>query len=117
MPDGFLEMDPEVVASAGRATAATSTQWAAWAGQAETQLRAAASGAGDSVVTAAFETYVSTWNPKLQSLAGHASTLGGNTVSGANVVDGADADSAALLRQQQATEAANGSWLSRPIEG
>jgi hypothetical protein len=117
MAHGFLDLIPDLVASAGRATASTSTQWAAWAGNAGTQLRSAAFSAGDAVVSAAFEEYLSTWNPQLHALAAQIETLGGNTVSGAGTVDAADADSNTLLGQQMSMENATGSWLNRPIEG
>jgi hypothetical protein len=117
MADGFLDLIPDLVTGAGRATASTSTQWATWAGHAETQLRGAVLSADDAVVSAAFEEYLSTWNPRLQSLAAQVETLGGNTASGAGTVDAADADSTTLLGQQMSMENATGSWLNRPIEG
>lgn len=117
MADVFLDLITDLVTGAGRATASTSTEWAAWANHAETQLRTAASSASDAVVTAAFEDYLSTWNPQLQRLAAQVEALGGNTVSGAGAVEAADADSNTVLGQQMSMENATGSWLNRPIEG
>jgi hypothetical protein len=115
MPDGYLDLDPDVVAAAGRGTAATSTSWAAWASRVETVLRSAAAGASESAVTSAFEGYVSTWNPTMHGLAVEVDALGTNATSAANVITNADGTAtSALGLPGDAVDGAR-SHLSRPI--
>ncbi|GAA1667826.1 hypothetical protein [Fodinicola feengrottensis] len=113
----YYDVHPEPVISAGTNTAATSADWQTWAHQSETALRGAASGAADATVGGAFEDYLSSWNPKLQGIAKQAEAQGVNATSAANVVVGADGQSATLLNQplQQGSELS--STLSRPITG
>ena len=117
MSEGFIDLDPGAVSSAGRNTAATSGEWSSWAGQAEGLLRDAAGGAKESVVSAAFEGYVSTWNPALQGIARQVDAMGTNAASASTVMTGADHDSAGLLGQHGSTVAGQASHLSRPITG
>ncbi len=111
----YLDLKPEAVADSGRRTAATSQDWACWAGRSQAGLRDGAAGALDPVMRGALEEYLSAWNRKIQGLAVSAEALGTNAVSAANTMVGADQQSAAALNQA-ATEAARvGSLLSRPI--
>ncbi|HET8681410.1 MAG TPA: hypothetical protein VFM54_06005 [Micromonosporaceae bacterium] len=117
MADGFLDLFPDLVATAGGQTAATSGQWAAWAGRAETLLRNAAADAREPVVTAAVEDHLSRWNPRMQGLAANADALGTNAASAANVVANADTASAGVLSSDAATAYGAAGQLSRPITG
>lgn len=111
----YLDLDPEAVASSGRATAATATDWAAWAGRAETLLRNVAAGAQQGPVSAAFEEYLSAWNPIMKGVASQADAQGNNATSAANIMTGADTQSAGLLNRTSAEIAATSEHLSRPI--
>ncbi len=111
----YYDVNPDVVATAGNNTAATSGGWQAWGGQADTALRTAATEVQESTVTSAVESYLSIWNPKFQSVAQQVEALGTNTTSASNTVANADADSTTLLDGQGSIFESNGSVLSRPL--
>ncbi|WP_163511864.1 hypothetical protein [Fodinicola acaciae] len=113
----YYDVHPEPVIGAGNNTAATSSDWDSWAHRTETALRSVASGAGDSTVGGAFESYLSSWNPTLKGIAKQAEAQGVNATSAANVVVGADGQSTYVLNQplQQGTQL--NSVLNRPITG
>jgi hypothetical protein len=115
MPESYVDLQPETVTVAGRATAATSTQWSQWAGRTETLLRNAGADAHESVITAAVEEHLATWNPRMKGLATNADALGTNAVSATQVMLGADGTSTTTLNQQEALERRHGSSLRRPI--
>lgn len=117
MADGYFDVYPEAVATAGSRTAATSGGWAAWASQVETLLRNAAADAREPVVTSAIEDHLSRWNPRLQGLAANADALGTNAASAAYVVANADIASAAALSCPADTVYESAEHLSRPITG
>jgi hypothetical protein len=117
MSNSYVDVDTGAVTGAGRATAATSTQWAEWASRSETLLRQAAVDCQEPIVTGALEGHLSEWNPRMQRLAGNADALGTNAVSAAHVMLNADSTSAATLGRQSATEQTVGSHLRRPIAG
>lgn len=111
----YLDVDTDVVASAGRTTAGTSTNWESWAGHVDGQLRNAAAQSNDPVVTAAFENHLSTWNPKIQGMAKNANALGTNATSAANVVTNADSGANAALSTTGTSANGMTSMLRRPI--
>lgn len=111
----FLDVVSDVVATAGRRTAATSTRWQTWAWQVEQKLRDGPAAAHNGVVRTAGEAYVEAWNQRLHRVAVDADELGGNTVSGSNVVANADTESTRLLTTQGAVTAENHSGLLRQI--
>jgi len=115
MPDSYLDVQTDTVASAGRSTADTSSQWAAWASRVETTLRSAAGGASESVVSAALEGYLSAWNPTLQGLATQVAALGTNAASASHVITNADGTATGALADQGSIEQTRASQLSRPI--
>lgn len=110
-----IDLDPVVVTSSGRATAATATDWESWAGRAETLLRTAAAGVQEGQVSTAFEEYLSTWNPIMKGIAVQADAQGGNAASAAAVMTEADAHSAGLLHATSSDVAATSVHISRPI--
>jgi len=111
----FLEVDTDVVATAGRQTAGTSDSWQVWGGQADTALREAATAVSEAVVSAAVQTYAADWNPRIQGLATRVDALGRNTTSASNVVSTSDATSVAYLNTQGGVAESVGSHLSRDI--
>ncbi len=115
MPDGYVELDPDTVATAGTRTAATSEQWASWAGRVENLMRTAAGNAMESVVTTAIEGHLSAWNPRLQRMATNVETVGTNATSASYVMTNADHTSTTALGQQGAQVETTCSALSRPI--
>jgi hypothetical protein len=96
----YIDLDSDLVANSGRATAATSTQWEHWASRTETLLRNAAADSHEPVVNSAFEEHLSQWNPRMKRLASNADALGTNAVSAARTMDGADTFSASMIMQQ-----------------
>jgi hypothetical protein len=115
MPADYLDVDPDVVATAGHSTASTSGDWSAWASQVETQLRSAAASVHEPAVTSALESYLSAWNPRLHGLAANVDALGTNAASAAHVIANADNESATTLGGQGTAALAEGAHLSRPI--
>lgn len=111
----FLDVITDVVTAAGHRTAATSSQWRTWAGQAEETLRAAPAAAHSGVVSAAASGYLEDWNTKLHRVAAEVDALGTNTASASSVVNNADADADGFLRAFGQTAQAEGSQLSRPV--
>lgn len=111
----FLDVGPDQVHTAGRRTAATSTQWRTWAVQAEEALRTGPTGADNAIVSTAGETYVGEWAARLHSVGDRVDRLGASASSGAAVVSGADTDAAGFLHTfGQGVEQQRGS-LSRLI--
>lgn len=114
MPN-FIDLNPEVVAGAGRRTAATAQDWEAWARRSAAALRNAAAAAQDPVVRGAVEEYLSTWNPTMQGLVTSAEAQGSNAVSTTNTMVGADHQSAGTLNQAAAEALRVRSRASHPI--
>lgn len=115
-PD-YVDLSPGAVTAAGTRTAATSSDWAGWAGRSESTLRNAAGGARQARVTNAFETYLSRWNPTLRGLALRVDGLGTNAVSASNTMDGADGEGATILQTETSTAQTQATHLRRPING
>lgn len=111
----FIDIHPDVVFGAGRATAATSDEWSAWAGRAESLLRDVAGGTGDDALDAAFGDYVASWNPTLHSAAPRAFALGNNACGGAGLVSEGDDDGAHTIGAFGASVEQTTRALSRPI--
>lgn len=109
----YIDVNPAPVAAAARATAATEDSWDGWANRSEQALRSAASGSAESVVTAAFETYLGDLNPRLKSVAHLAKSQGVNLAQAVNTAVDSDIQgnhdlSPALTMSQSPT-------YSRPI--
>ncbi|MGH3503109.1 MAG: hypothetical protein ACRDQA_19775 [Nocardioidaceae bacterium] len=111
----YIDVTPGPAASAARATAATSGPWESWAARSEKALRGAASSSRESVVTAAFESYLGDLNPRLKSVANLAEGQGVNLATAVNLAT--DTDRAAQSGQNDVlagSESLNGT-VSRPI--
>lgn len=115
MPPGYLDVYPEPVGNAGRQTAATSTDWAAWSGRSESRLRSAGGSARSTKVSTAFENYLSQWNPTFRNLGVRAENLGGNAVAASGTVVSSDGEGEGILRDRTVTAENQGSQLTRPI--
>lgn len=111
----FIELNPEVVASAGQATAATAGEWEAWAGASETALRNSADSALDPVVTPAIEGFLAAINPKLKGMAPQADALGVNATSASHTMSNSDSESTGQLTAYGSQVQGQASVLSRPI--
>lgn len=111
----FIDIHPDVVFGAGRATAATSADWDAWAGRAESLLRDVAGDAGDPVVGRAFEDYLSMWNPTMKNAGRQAAALGNGASRAAGSVAEGDHVGAGHLRRTGAHLEGTASQLRRPI--
>lgn len=111
----YIDLYPDPVAASGRSTAATSQDWAAWAGRSEAALRTAADGAQDPVVRGAFEEYLSALNPTIHGIVSSAEAQGGNAVSAAHTMVDADHQSAGALGPAEAGMSQVNSLLARPI--
>jgi hypothetical protein len=117
MSANFLDLIPEAVGSAGRSTALTASDWAAWAGRSETMLQEAAGGSCSAKLSAAFESYLSQWKPSLQNMAIGANNLGVNAITAAAAIVYADGEGAGILGAHAAPERVQASRLARPITG
>lgn len=111
----FFDVDPQVVADAGRRTAATATSWEQWACQSEIALRNAASDARQGTVTAAIEGYLSSLNPAMQAVAKQVDALGVNTTSASASVANSDTAANTLLSQHGVRTDHDASVLRRSI--
>ncbi|BCJ37076.1 hypothetical protein Athai_45790 [Actinocatenispora thailandica] len=111
----FVDIHPDVVFGAGRATAATSSEWDAWAGRAESLLRDVAGATGDPIVGGAFEDYLSMWNPTMKAAGRQATALGNGASRAAGSVAEGDSVGASHLRQTGARLDGLTSQLRRPI--
>jgi hypothetical protein len=117
MSGSFLDLIPEAVVSAGRSTAMTAADWAAWAGRSQTMLQEAAGGSRSAKLGAAFEGYLSRWQPSLQSMVIGTANLGANAITATATVVDADGEGAGILGAHAATVQAQASRLARPITG
>jgi hypothetical protein len=110
-----IDLHPDITASSGHATAATSGDWASWAQQAKTAFSNAAADVKDATVSDAVESYGSNLNGTLTSVAHDVDALGRNTVSATNAMTNSDADSTSTLNRQGSANDSFHSLLSRPI--
>jgi hypothetical protein len=117
MSGGFLDLIPEAVVSAGRSTAMTAADWAAWAGRSETMLQEAAGGSRSAKLGAAFEGYLSRLQPTLQNMAIGTANLGVKAIAATATVVHADGEGAGILGAHAAAVRAQASRLARPITG
>jgi hypothetical protein len=115
MPDDFVELEPDTVATAGRQTAATSGEWSGWASQVGALLRGAGGSASDAVVSSLIEDHLTTLNPWLHQLAADTEALGGNATSASYVVADGDGSCAVDLGRHHADAQTTATHLNRPV--
>lgn len=111
----YLDVNTEAVVNAGSNTAATSSEWNSLGSQVKRILNEAKAAVQDPTVSNAVEGFGTDWNPKIEQIAQRVVALGGNTRTASNIVNNADAESAALLNGHGATVEGTGSHLRRPI--
>ena len=110
-----ITLDPQATVPAGVRTAATSTDWDAWANNAKTAFSNAAGDAMDATVSDAVETYGSNLSGTLTGVAHDVDALGRNTVAATNAMTNSDGHATGILNQQGSTADADHSNLARPI--
>jgi len=111
----YIDVVPDVAASAARNTANTSKTWDSWASSSASSLRTVATSAKDGVVGGAFESYLADINPRLKSMADLAEKQGVDLGWSVEYAIDGDEQAAAEQGPAQASATSQAPAVRRPI--